>query len=58
MNTHMYENPLSMDNLEKLRRFGYKIIAPAVECLPAGCGRRKNAGAGNAAGVDLTGNRL
>ena len=35
MNTHMYENPIVQDNLQKLERFGYKIIAPAVECWRA-----------------------
>lgn len=33
MNTHMYENPIVQDNLQKLERFGYKIIAPAVGML-------------------------
>ena len=42
MNTHMYENPIVQDNLEKLRRFGYKIIAPAVgmlACRDVGAGK-------------------
>ena len=30
MNTNMYENPIVQDNLEKLRHYGYEIIAPAV----------------------------
>lgn len=33
MNTHMYENPIVQDNLDKLRRFGYEVIAPAVGYL-------------------------
>ena len=28
MNTNMYENPIVQDNLEKLRHYGYEIIAP------------------------------
>ena len=30
MNTNMYENPIVQDNLEKLRHYGYEIIAPAL----------------------------
>ena len=33
MNTNMYENPIVQDNLEKLRHYGYEIIAPAVGYL-------------------------
>lgn len=42
MNTHMYENPIVQDNLHKLERFGYKIIAPAVgmlACHDVGAGK-------------------
>ena len=42
MNTHMYENPIVQDNLQKLERFGYKIIAPAVgmlACNDVGAGK-------------------
>ena len=42
MNTHMYENPILQDNLQKLERFGYKIIAPAVgmlACHDVGAGK-------------------
>ena len=33
MNTHMYENPIVQDNLQKLRSFGYTVIEPAVGML-------------------------
>lgn len=42
MNTHMYENPIVQDNLQRLERFGYKIIAPAVgmlACHDVGAGK-------------------
>lgn len=42
MNTHMYENPIVQDNLQKLERFGHKIIAPAVgmlACHDVGAGK-------------------
>lgn len=42
INTHMYENPIVQDNLQKLERFGYKIIAPAVgmlACHDVGAGK-------------------
>ena len=42
MNTQMYENPIVQDNLQKLERFGYKIIAPAVgmlACHDVGAGK-------------------
>ena len=29
MNTHMYENPVTQDNLDILRRYGWEVIAPA-----------------------------
>ena len=36
MNTHMFENPIVQDNIEKLKRFGYKIIEPASGHLACG----------------------
>ena len=42
MNTNMYENPIVQDNLEKLRHYGYEIIAPAVgylACKDVGAGK-------------------
>ncbi|MGN1403786.1 MAG: bifunctional phosphopantothenoylcysteine decarboxylase/phosphopantothenate--cysteine ligase CoaBC [Ruminococcus sp.] len=42
MNTHMYENPIVQDNLDKLRRFGYTVIEPAVgmlACRDVGTGK-------------------
>ena len=31
MNTKMYNNPILQDNLDKLRRFGYEIVEPAMD---------------------------
>ena len=42
MNTHMYENPIVQDNLQKLKRFGMTIIDPAVgflACRDVGAGK-------------------
>ncbi|MCH5267926.1 MAG: bifunctional phosphopantothenoylcysteine decarboxylase/phosphopantothenate--cysteine ligase CoaBC [Lachnospiraceae bacterium] len=42
MNTNMFENPIVQDNLDKLRRFGYEVIAPAVgylACKDVGAGK-------------------
>ena len=42
MNTHMYENPVTQDNLEILRRYGWKVIAPAsgrLACGAVGAGK-------------------
>lgn len=42
MNTNMYENPIVQDNLKKLKRFGYEIIAPSVgllACKDVGAGK-------------------
>ena len=42
MNTHMYENPIVQDNLQKLRSFGYTVIEPAVgmlACRDVGTGK-------------------
>ena len=42
MNTRMYENPVTQDNLATLRRYGWEIIAPAsgrLACGAVGPGR-------------------
>ena len=36
MNTNMFRNPIVTDNMEKLRRFGYHIVAPASGRLACG----------------------
>ena len=36
MNTNMYENPVTQDNLEILRRYGWEIIEPASGRLACG----------------------
>ena len=36
MNTNMFYNPIVQDNLQKLERFGYEIIAPASGYLACG----------------------
>ena len=36
MNTAMYENPVTQDNLEKCRHYGYEIIEPASGYLACG----------------------
>lgn len=36
MNHNMFHNPIVQDNLEKLRRFGYEVIAPAIGYLACG----------------------
>jgi phosphopantothenoylcysteine decarboxylase/phosphopantothenate--cysteine ligase len=36
MNTGMWENPIMQDNLQKLKRYGYQIIEPAVGRLACG----------------------
>ena len=36
MNTNMYHNPIVQDNLDKLRRFDYEVIAPAKGYLACG----------------------
>ena len=42
MNTKMYENPVTQDNLDLLRRYGWEVIAPASGRLwgPARCRSR------------------
>ena len=42
MNTNMYENPVTQDNLATLRRYGWKVIEPAEGRLACGAvGRGK-----------------
>ena len=36
MNTRMYENPVTQDNLEKLRRYGWEIVEPTAGRLACG----------------------
>ena len=36
MNTNMYENPVTQDNLDILRRYGWEVIDPAVGRLACG----------------------
>ena len=36
MNTRMYENPVSQDNLEKLRKYGVTVVEPAAGRLACG----------------------
>lgn len=36
MNTHMYENPVTQDNLKKLTDYGYRVIDPATGFLACG----------------------
>ena len=36
MNTNMYENPVTQDNLETLRHYGWQVIAPASGRLACG----------------------
>lgn len=36
MNHNMFHNPIVQDNLQKLRRFGYEVIAPAKGYLACG----------------------
>ena len=36
MNTNMYENPVTRDNLETLRKYGWQIIEPAAGRLACG----------------------
>ena len=50
MNTNMYENAVTQDNLEALRRYGWRVIEPAEGRLACGSVGRGNAGrGGNAA---------
>ena len=36
MNTNMYENPVTQDNLETLRRYGWQVVEPASGRLACG----------------------
>lgn len=36
MNTHMYENIATQENIEKIRRYGYQVIEPASGYLACG----------------------
>lgn len=36
MNTNMFENPIVQDNIEKLKQYGYEVIAPASGYLACG----------------------
>ena len=36
MNTAMYENPVTQDNIEKLRKYGWKMVEPATGLLACG----------------------
>lgn len=36
MNTRMYENPVTQDNMEILKKYGWKLIEPAVGFLACG----------------------
>ena len=36
MNTNMYENPVTQDNLDTLRRYGWQVIEPASGRLACG----------------------
>jgi phosphopantothenoylcysteine decarboxylase/phosphopantothenate--cysteine ligase len=48
MNTHMYDNPIVQDNLERLRLYGMEVIAPAEGYLACG-----DIGAGKLPGEEL-----
>ena len=42
MNTNMFENPVTQDNLDTLRRYGWEVIAPAsgrLACGDVGAGK-------------------
>ncbi|MCQ2509667.1 MAG: bifunctional phosphopantothenoylcysteine decarboxylase/phosphopantothenate--cysteine ligase CoaBC [Lachnospiraceae bacterium] len=36
MNTRMYENPVTQDNMEKLKKYGWELIEPATGLLACG----------------------
>lgn len=48
MNTHMYENKIVQDNLDKLKKFGFEVIEPAAGRLACG-----DVGAGKLPGEDI-----
>ncbi|POO87586.1 phosphopantothenoylcysteine decarboxylase, partial [Clostridium sp. 2-1] len=47
MNTNMWENPIVQENIKKLERYGYRLIAPKEAMLACG-----TAGMGALAEVD------
>lgn len=36
MNTHMWENPITQENVTRLKRFGYKVLEPSSGSLACG----------------------
>lgn len=48
MNTHMYENKIVQDNLDKLKKFGFEVIEPAAGRLACG-----DVGAGKLPGENI-----
>lgn len=48
MNTHMYENKIVQDNLDKLKKFGFEVIEPAAGRLACG-----DVGAGKLSGENI-----
>lgn len=48
MNTHMFENRIVQDNLDKLKKFGFEVIEPAAGRLACG-----DVGAGKLPGEDI-----
>ncbi len=36
MNTHMFQNPIVQDNLERLKKYGWEVISPATGYLACG----------------------
>ena len=36
MNNGMFENPIVQDNIEKLKKYGYKFIEPSIGHLACG----------------------
>lgn len=48
MNTHMYENKIVQDNLDKLKKFGFEVIDPAAGRLACG-----DVGAGKLPGENI-----
>ena len=64
MNTNMFENPVTQDNLETLRRYGWEVIAPASGTSPAATwarascrSRRRCSGTSSASSEDPTTSR-
>lgn len=48
MNTHMYENPVTLDNIKKCQHYGMQIVEPATGMLACG-----DVGKGKLAPIDL-----